>query len=48
VEEQQKREFVELAERLANASDPAEQERLKEELARLTFGEQGPPVSSRA
>jgi metal-responsive CopG/Arc/MetJ family transcriptional regulator len=37
--EREKREFFELAERLANSSNSAEQKRLKEELARLTFGE---------
>ena len=31
--------FFDLAERLAHTSDRAEQERLKEELARMTFGE---------
>jgi hypothetical protein len=31
--------FFELANRLAMTSDPAEQKRLKEELARMTFGE---------
>jgi hypothetical protein len=30
--------FLELAERLTRSADPAEQKRLKEELARLTFG----------
>ena len=30
--------FFDLAEQLAQASDRAEQERLKEELARMTFG----------
>jgi len=35
--EQEKIAFFDLAERLANASDPAEQECLKKELARLTF-----------
>jgi len=37
--EREKRAFFELAERLADSSDPAEQKRLKEELARMTFGE---------
>ena len=37
--EREKREFFELAERLANATSTAEQKRLKEELARMTFGE---------
>jgi len=31
--------FLELADRLTNSKDPAEQERIKEELARLTFGD---------
>jgi hypothetical protein len=30
--------FLTLADRLAGSSDPAEQQQLKEELARLTFG----------
>jgi DNA-binding IclR family transcriptional regulator len=34
----EKRHFMELAEKLARSSDSAEQEILKEELARLTFG----------
>ncbi|HEY3055283.1 MAG TPA: hypothetical protein VGK31_05065 [Thermoanaerobaculia bacterium] len=37
--EREKREFFELAERLANSSDTAERKRLKEELARMTFGD---------
>lgn len=37
--EQERRRFLELADRLASSSDPEEQSRLKEELARLTFGE---------
>lgn len=37
--EQEKATFFELAEQLANTSDRAEQKRLKEELARMTFGE---------
>ncbi|MEO6487361.1 MAG: hypothetical protein ABIO78_05375 [Thermoanaerobaculia bacterium] len=37
--EREKRAFFELAERLANSSDTAEKRRLKEELARMTFGE---------
>ena len=32
--------FFDLADRLAHTSDPGEQKRLKEELARMTFGEQ--------
>ena len=31
--------FFDVADRLATATDPSEQKRLKEELARLTFGE---------
>ncbi|HUP59936.1 MAG TPA: hypothetical protein VNA69_05910 [Thermoanaerobaculia bacterium] len=37
--EREKIAFFELAERLARTSDRAEQERLKDELARMTFGE---------
>jgi predicted transcriptional regulator len=37
--EREKREFFELADRLAHSSGPVEQKRLKEELARMTFGE---------
>jgi predicted DNA-binding protein len=37
--EREKRAFFELAERLANSSSAAEQKHLKEELARMTFGE---------
>jgi predicted DNA-binding protein len=37
--EHEKTAFFELAERLASTSDPAEKKRLKEELARMTFGE---------
>jgi len=37
--EREKRAFFELAERLANSSNTAEQKRIKEELARMTFGE---------
>jgi hypothetical protein len=37
--EREKRAFFELAEKLANSSNAAEQKRLKEELARMTFGE---------
>jgi hypothetical protein len=36
--EAEKRRFLELADRLARSEDPSEQARLKEELARLTFG----------
>ena len=37
--EQERQHFFELADRLARSKDPAEQTRLKQELARLTFGE---------
>lgn len=37
--EQEKNRFFELADRLARSRDPEEQKRLKEELARMTFGE---------
>ena len=37
--EAEKRRFLDLADRLACADAPAEQARLKEELARLTFGD---------
>jgi metal-responsive CopG/Arc/MetJ family transcriptional regulator len=37
--ERERQQFFEVAERLASSSDRAEQKRLKEELARLTFGE---------
>lgn len=37
--ELEKRTFFELADRLARTTDAAEQKRLKEELARMTFGE---------
>ena len=37
--EQERRRFYELAKRLTQASDPSEQQRLKDELARLTFGD---------
>jgi hypothetical protein len=36
--EAEKRRFLDLADRLARSDDPDEQARLKEELARLTFG----------
>jgi len=36
--EAEKRRFFELADRLSASSDPAERQRLKEELARMTFG----------
>ena len=34
----ERRRFLGLADRLAAATDPAERQRLKEELARITFG----------
>ena len=37
--EQERKRFLELADRLAQSSDPKEHARLKEELARMTFGE---------
>jgi EAL domain-containing protein (putative c-di-GMP-specific phosphodiesterase class I) len=37
--EAQKRRFFELADRLSASTDSAERQRIKEELARLTFGE---------
>jgi predicted DNA-binding protein len=37
--EQEKKRFFDLADRLARSRDPDEQKRLKEELARMTFGE---------
>ena len=37
--EREKREFFELADRLAQSSDSSEQKRLKKELARMTYGE---------
>jgi hypothetical protein len=37
--EREKRSFFELAERLAHSSNAAEQKHLKQELARMTFGE---------
>ncbi len=36
--EVEKRHFLALASQLANSTDPGEQQRLKEELARITFG----------
>src|ERR1700680_962855 len=38
--QQEKKRFIELADRLARSRDPEEQARLKEELAVMTFGEQ--------
>ena len=37
--EQEKKRFLELADRLGRSRDPEEQKRLKEDLARMTFGE---------
>jgi predicted DNA-binding protein len=37
--QQERKRFIELADRLARSRDPEEQTRLKEELAVLTFGE---------
>ena len=37
--EREKRTFFELADKLAQSSDTAEQKRLKKELARMTYGE---------
>jgi hypothetical protein len=37
--EREKHLFFDLADRLAHSTEPAEQKRLKEELARMTFGE---------
>lgn len=37
--EQEKRRFFEVADRLSRSHDPEEQKLLKEELARMTFGE---------
>jgi hypothetical protein len=37
--EREKRHYLDLLDRLRRSDDPAEQERLTEELARLTFGE---------
>jgi hypothetical protein len=37
--EQERKRFLEVAERLADSRDREEQIRLKEELARMTFGE---------
>jgi hypothetical protein len=38
-QERKKKRFFELADRLVRSSDPSEQRRLKEKLARMTFGE---------
>lgn len=37
--EREKERFLELADRLAGSRDPRERKRLKEELARMTFGD---------
>jgi hypothetical protein len=37
--DREKQHFLEVAERLAQSKDPAEKARLKDELARLTFGD---------
>jgi len=37
--ERERKHFLELADRLTVARDPAEQARIKEELARMTFGD---------
>ena len=37
--EREKEQFFDLADRLAQSSEPAEQQRIKQELARLTFGD---------
>ena len=37
--EAEKHKFFELADRLSTSDDPTERKRLKEELARITFGE---------
>ena len=37
--EQERRRFLDLADQLAHSRDPEEQSRLKEELARMTFGD---------
>ena len=37
--EREKKRFFECADRLSRSRDPEEQKRLKEELARITFGE---------
>ena len=38
VREQERKRFLDFADRLARSTDPGEQTRLKEELARMTFG----------
>jgi len=37
--DREKQHFLDVAERLAQSKDPAEQARMKDELARLTFGD---------
>jgi hypothetical protein len=37
--EQERKRFLEIADRLSRSRDPKEQKRLKEELAHMTFGE---------
>lgn len=37
-QERERERFFDLADRLAGSTEPTEQKRLKEELARLTFG----------
>ena len=37
--EQERKRFLDLADRLMSTGDPEEQSRLKEELARITFGD---------
>ncbi|MGH2361051.1 MAG: hypothetical protein ACRDGM_11005 [bacterium] len=37
--EQERKRFFDLTDRLAHTRDPEEQKRVKEELARMTFGE---------
>jgi len=38
-QERERKRFFELADRLARSADPEQQKQLKEELARMTFGE---------
>ena len=38
-QEQERKRFFDLADRLAHTRDPEEQKRVKEDLARMTFGE---------
>jgi len=39
VQDAERSRFLQLADRLASSEDPAEQQQIKEELARLTFGD---------